>query len=138
MRLIAIALPLLVSSCVSFTYERHSTHEPVALEAIGELEIGTSDIGEAMRLLGAPLYVWEGVGGAVVLAYGSENRKEVGFQISLPLFDRTNASFNYDDVSSKLEGFVLVFDPELNLKIVRAGLLRELGREVRRRPDMVE
>jgi hypothetical protein len=138
MRNLALAVLPLLSGCVSFTYERHLTYEPVALEAIGELEIGTSDIGDVLEHLGAPLYVWEGVNDAVVFAYGSSNQREVGFTISVPLLEQANASFNYDDVSEKLKGYVLVFEPDLTLKIVRAGLLGELGKTFKRRPDTVE
>lgn len=135
MRRLAILAPLLLAGCVTFKYERHLREEPVAPEALAELEIGTSTIGDVLARLGAPLYVWEGVGGAVVLAYGSEDRREVGFSVSVPLFEQTNASFDYDDVASRLEGYVLVFDAEGRLEIVRAGLLRDLGQAVRRRPE---
>lgn len=138
MRALALAAPLVLASCVTFKYERHQVEERVPAAAIDELEIGTSTIGEALARLGAPLYVWEGAADEVVLAYGSENRREVGFSVSIPLFDQGNASFDYDDASSRLEGFVLVFDAQSRLTIVRAGLLHELGRSVRRRPGSDE
>lgn len=135
MRGLAILAPLLFAGCVTFKYERHLREEQVSPEALGELEIGTSTIADVLARLGAPLFVWEGVGDAVVLAYGSEDRREVGFSVSVPLFDSANASFDYDDVASRLEGYVLVFDAEGRLEIVRAGLLRELGQAVKRRPE---
>lgn len=138
MRILAVACLPLFASCVSFTYERHSTYEPVSEDAILKLEVGTSDLADALARLGAPLYVWEGVNDAVVLAYGSEDRKEAGFRISLPVVDQMSASFSYDGIASRLEGFVLVFEPDLKLKIVRAGLLGELDKAFKRRPDIVE
>ncbi len=138
MRIIAVACLPLFAGCVSFKYERHSTYEPVSTAAVDELAIGTSDLSDALAKLGAPLYVWEGVNDAVVIAYGSSNEKQLGFSISLPLFEQASASFDYDDISSKLEGFVLVFEPDLKLRIVRAGLLGELGKAFKRRPDVVE
>lgn len=138
MRAWILAAPLVLASCVTFKYERHLAEERVPADAIAELEIGTSTIGDALARLGAPLYVWEGASDDVVLAYGSEDRREVGFSVSIPLFDQGNASFDYDDAASRLEGFVLVFDVQGRLTIVRAGLLRELGREVRRRPGSDE
>ncbi|MBL8860332.1 MAG: hypothetical protein JNL28_17615 [Planctomycetes bacterium] len=136
-KLLLCCVPFL-SACVSFRYERHATFEPLNSEAIGELDIGTSGIGDALALLGAPVYVWEGVGDSIVLAYGFEHSRERGFTISIPVFDRSSASFSYDDVSSKLEGIVLVFGPDEKLEIVRAGMLRDLGLIVRRRPASPE
>jgi hypothetical protein len=138
MRVLAIVCLPLLTGCVSFNYGRHSTFEAVSDVAIGQLEIGTSDIGQALALLGAPLYVWEGTGDSVVLAYGSEDRKGIGFGVSVPMFEQASASFNYDDESSRLEGYVLVFDADLKLELVRAGLLRELGKFVRVRPGTTE
>lgn len=138
MRILALLGLALCTSCVAYSYHRHATYEPVSEAAIKALEIGKSDIGDALSRLGAPLYVWEGVADAVVLAYGNENRREHGFKVSVPLFEQTSASFNYDDIASRLEGYVLVFDADLKLKIVRAGLLRELGKVTKRRPDTVE
>lgn len=133
-----VALGLLSSGCVTFKYERHLTHEALPEDAIAGLEIGTSDIGDALRALGAPLYVWEGQGDAVVLAWGHENRREVGFSVSVPVLDQGSASFDYDDVSSRLEGYVLLFGADLKLELVRAGLLRDLARVSRRRPGTPE
>jgi hypothetical protein len=137
-RALAILCVSLLSGCVSFNYGRHTLFEAVWPDAVEQLEIGTSDIGRALELLGAPLYVWEGVGDSIVLAYGAENRKETGFALSVPMFEQASASFNYDDVSSRLEGYVLVFDSDLKLEIVRAGLLRELSKVVRLRPSAAE
>lgn len=138
MRLAAIAALALCSACVSYKYERHSAFEPVRADKVAELAIGTSDIGDALARLGAPLYVWEGVDDAIVLAYGSDDSRQWGLNVSVPVYDQANASFKYDDTSSRLEGYILVFDRNLELKIVRAGLLRELGRTVRLRPASVE
>jgi hypothetical protein len=138
MRLLALACLPLLSGCISYSYERHRTFESVSPNAVSELEIGVSDVGDVLAKLGAPLYVWEGAAEAVVLAYGSENRREHGFSVSVPLFEQANASFAYDDVAQQLDGYVLVFDADLKLEIVRVGILRELSKVVRVRPSPVE
>lgn len=135
LRLAAVALLPLLGSCVSFTYERHVVFEPVPDAAVGTLVIGESDVGTALERLGAPIYVWEGVDGAVVLGYGFENQREIGINVSVPLIDNGNASFDYDDVAKRLEGYILVFDRDLKLHIVRKGLLRDLALATRTRPS---
>jgi hypothetical protein len=112
--------------------------ETVPHEAVSALEPGKSAIGDALARLGAPLYVWEGAADGIVLAYGSENRTESGVTVSVPVFDQFNASFAYDDVAANLDGYVLIFDAELKLQLVRSGSLRELSKVVRVRPSPVE
>lgn len=138
---LALAAVLLAggaTSCVQFSWERHVTFEPVRTEAVDGLRIGESSLGDALGRLGAPLYVWEGAHDAVVLGYGSENRREVGFDVSVPVFDSANASFSFDDVAKRLEGYVLVFDDKAVLRIVRRGLLRDLALTERTRPAYEE
>lgn len=139
MRTFAVAalLPFL-TACVSFTYERHVVFEPVSDAAVRTLEVGVSDLGVVLDTLGAPLYVWEGVDGAIVLGYGFENQREVGFNISVPLVNRQSASLNYDDVAKRLEGYILVIDRDMKLHIVRKGLLRDLALERHMRPSFEE
>jgi len=136
--MLAIASTLGSTACVSFTYERHVAFEPIPDAAVSTLVIGTSTLGDALDRMGAPLYVWEGVDGAVVLGYGFENQREVGINVSVPVIDRQSASFNYDDVAKRLEGYVLVFDRDLKLHIVRRGLLRDLALATRSRPSFEE
>lgn len=139
MRALAILIATFgCTSCVSFTWQRTITFEPVSTKAVESLQPGTSDLAEVLAKLGAPIYVWEGKDREVVLAYGSLNDKHLGFGISAPVFDNMSASLNYDDTASKLEGYILVFDAKDNLKIVRAGLLRDLSKIVRARPTTVE
>lgn len=138
MRTLALLCLPFLAGCVSYSYERHKTFESVSPDEISELEIGVSDVGDVLAQLGAPVYVWEGAADGIVLAYGSESSRQHGFRVSVPLFEQANASFNYDDIASELEGYVLVFDPELKLEIVRVGSLRELSKVVRVRPSPVE
>ena len=142
MRALVILLPAVLvlgvsSGCVSFSYERELAYEPVPKADVEALRPGESDIGDALARLGAPLFVWEGVDDAVVLAYGSEDTRGWGVRVSVPL-DRTSASFQFDDRAQRLEGWILVFDDAGKLQIVRAGMLRDLRAAARRPPAYTE
>jgi hypothetical protein len=121
------------TGCASFTYERDMVFEPVSDAAVKPLEVGKSDVGDALSALGAPLYVWEGAKETVVLAYGSKYDKGWGLRVS-----RSIASFSYDSQIDHLEGWILVFVVDNKLKIVRKGWLRDLANEARHPPAYVE
>lgn len=133
MRLAVLLALALCTSCVSFTYERDLEFEPVRASQVEALRVGESDIAEALSRLGAPLYVWEGVDQAIVLAYGWSTSRGWDVRVS-----RSNLSFRYDDAAARLEGWVLVFDGDGKLKIARSGLLRDLRDATRRPPAPVE
>jgi len=138
-RSIAVLLAALAcSSCVSFTWQRTVAFEPVSADAVESLRAEQSDVREVLGKLGAPIYVWEGMNRETVLAYGSLNERQVGFRVSVPVFDNMSASLSYDDAARRLQGYVLVFDADDKLRIVRAGLLRDLAEIVRARPATVE
>lgn len=125
------------TSCVSVAWERHCAFAPVRTEDLEALRVGETDIEAVLAKLGAPLYVWEGVGNAVVMAYGYHQNREWGVRVSIPL-DQTSVSGSYDDVALRIEGWVLVFGADDKLRVSRAGLLRDLQRETRQPPAFVE
>lgn len=134
-----LLLPLLLASCVSFTWSRDRRHEPPPEGAIETLVPGQSTLAECLEALGAPLYLWEYKGDGAALAWGwtDENRK--GVAVSIPLYEQTSASFSYDSGREKLRGAVLLFDRDLVLEQVREGWLRDLERTLgRRRPAPAE
>jgi len=91
-----------------------------------------------LETLGAPIWVWETSGGHPALAWGWLEERDLGVRISVPLADSASASFNYNDVDSRMQGLVLFFDSEMNLSATRRGLLSDFtegGR--RRRPALV-
>ncbi len=133
MRALILLGLVLCTGCASFTYERDMTFEPVSDAAVEPLRVGESDIGDTLRTLGAPLYVWEGVKDSIVLAYGWKYDRGWGVKVS-----RAIASFRYDDQIDRLEGWILVFDSDNKLQIVRKGLLRDLANEARQPPAYVE
>jgi len=121
------------TSCVTGTYERDIAFEPVQDAAVAPLQVGVSDVGDALAHLGAPLYVWEGMNQSIVLAYGSRYERGWGLRAA-----RTPVSFSYDNQIARLEGWILVFDANNKLQIVRKGLLRDLALEARHPPAYVE
>jgi hypothetical protein len=124
---------LLCTSCVTGTYERDVVFEPVNDAAVEPLQVGVSDVGDALAQLGAPLYVWEGTNESIVLAYGSREDRGWGVRAA-----RSAASLSYDSLTARLEGWILVFGTDNKLKIVRKGLLRDLALEARHPPAFVE
>lgn len=138
MRVLALILFVSTTSCFSFGYHRRLTHEPVESASVDALVPGQSGLGDALHALGAPIYVWEGRGGDTLVAYGAQRDHRFGFRISVPVFARASASVSVENENETLRGYVLVFDESLKLKLVRAGLLRNLGVVTKARPSPVE
>src|SRR5690348_6364822 len=107
--------------------------EPVSDAAVEPLRVGESDIGDTLAALGAPLYVWEGANETAVLAYGWKYDHGWGVRAS-----RSIVSFSYDSQIDRLEGWILVFDADNKLKIVRKGMLRDLADQARKQSAYVE
>ncbi|MBL8861594.1 MAG: hypothetical protein JNK02_06235 [Planctomycetes bacterium] len=129
----------LLSGCVAVAYRREIREVPPEPARVEAFEPGATHLGAVIDALGAPLYVWEGAAGGVVLAYGGLRTREWGVEVSIPLGDQGSASFAYDDAAARTRGHVLVFDPELRLALVRAGNLADLRQEfARRRPAALE
>lgn len=103
-------------------------------ERIESLVPGEAVLADALERLGAPLYVWEGKDGCPVLAYGALRLGEWGFSISAPVFERGSASLSYDDLRAHTQGVILIFGPDLGLRLVRSGNLRDLRHASERRP----
>jgi hypothetical protein len=114
--------------------EKLSRVPPEALEAINPGD----PLDACLARLGAPLLLWEYGGDGMALAYGGGEVHEVGLSLSFTISDNVDASFNFDGVDEELEGVVLVFDPDLRLRWVRRGMLRELVRTGRRRPAPID
>jgi len=133
-----LLLPLLLASCVSFTWFRDHRQEPLPKGAIETLVPGKSTLAECMQTLGAPLYLWEYRGDGAALAWGWDDTHSKGVAVSIPVYDQTSVSASYDYGNERLKGAVLLFDRDLVLESVREGWLRDLERELgRRRPAPV-
>ncbi len=134
--LAALALVALGSSgCLTGGLYRSQAFEPVAPATLAALKPGQSTLDEALRTLGAPLFVWEWQGDGAALAWGWRDLKRWGFSISLPLDRGESASFSYDSLARDLPGAVLFFDARDVLVEARQGRLSEIEREtIRARP----
>ncbi|MAF66959.1 MAG: hypothetical protein CMJ84_15050 [Planctomycetes bacterium] len=131
-------VPLFLSSCLSVTWEHHRRHAPLPEGALEQLRVDRSDLTLVLAACGAPLRVWELPAGETAIAYGWYRERQLGAQISVPLFDRFSGSFSFDDFDVDLFGVVLTFDAFHRLRRLRRGYLRDLVTEpARRRPSFV-
>lgn len=139
-RLSSAALLALLASCVQVTWERHEVQTEIAEDEELALVDGEADLGACLESFGAPLYVWEHDATSIALAYGWDKQREYGVSVSLPVADTGgSASFNYNDVASRLFGVVLIFDQHGVLERKQRGYLRQLiPGEALRRPAYLE
>ncbi len=134
-------LPPLLLGCVQVSWERESRFDPIELDALQQLEPGKSELGDCLRLFGAPLWVWEqpaGKGTGAVLAYGWFHGRDLGLRFSVPVSDYYSASLDYEGIDQRMRGLVLFFGQDWKLSSWRTGLLRDLTREAGRPPAYVE
>ena len=107
----SVALLLTASSCVQLAWERHDLNTKVEPGQEQGLEEGIATLGDCLQELGAPLLAWELSETRYAIAYGWDHQREYGIKVSVPVADSGgSASFNYDDVASKLHGVVFLFD----------------------------
>ena len=134
----ALAAALLSSSCLSAFYRRETRFEPVPEETLAALNPGTSDLGECLERLGAPLWVWEYEGSGVALAYGWLANRGWNLHASYSFERNVSASFTWQRIDARMKGVVLFFDEDWKLVAWRSGLLRDLTAGFReRRPAAV-
>ena len=119
---------LTLSSCLSYSWSREEAMVPVADENLAALQTGAS-LEECLDVLGAPLYLWEYRETGVALAWGSSSTGNHGFSLSIPLSEKASGSVNFNNISQDIEGVVLVFNEELELRWIRRGYLSELAAE---------
>jgi hypothetical protein len=128
-----------LASCVSVTWERHTRNEPLSEQALSGIRVDDSDLAEVLAACGAPLRVWELPAGEMAVAYGWYRERQLGAQVSVPLFDRFSGSVSFDDFDTDLVGVVMGFDADRRLRSLRRGFLRELVAEpARRRASLVD
>jgi hypothetical protein len=123
---LALVFGLATSGCLRASFERHYQLHPVAKEQVATLVPGETSLEECLAQLGAPLWVRERQTYGTEIAYGWSKASDWGLSLSLPVTEHSSASFNYDEIDSKLRGVVLLFDEDWRLEVVRAGYLREL------------
>lgn len=127
------ALLLTSTSCVQLAWERHELNTKVEQGQEEALVKGVATLGDCLEELGAPLLAWELSETRYAIAYGWDHQREYGISVSIPVADSGgSASFDYDDVASKLHGVVFLFDEHDVLQGKRRGFLRDLAPDDKR------
>jgi hypothetical protein len=128
-----------LSGCVQFGYERVLIEKKPDADRVMAFVVGETALGDVLAALGAPLDVFEGASGAPAITYGGLRSGEWGVSVSVPVSDYGSASVSYADTTARTQGFMLIFDRNERLAIVREGNLGDLRQEfVRRRPASID
>lgn len=122
--LLALAAAPLAASCVDGDYNRSRVFQEPIVESVEALQVGTSDVGDVLESLGAPVYVVE-IGLGLALAWGWTDVTDWNIDISAPLGD-AQGNFRFSSTDTQTEGLVLFFGPDWRLTAVRRGYLGEL------------
>lgn len=132
-----LALAALVAStlagCVRLQYQRDVVERKPERDLVEPLAVGRTTLGDVLRVLGAPIDVWEGGDGGTAITYGGLRAKEWTVDVSVPLTDYTSASLTYTDTRARTQGYLFLFDASDVLEIVREGNLADLRQIYARR-----
>lgn len=141
-RLTAACLPLLAfGGCITGSWDRDATDDPIASAALAALQPGTDTLGTCLQLLGAPSRVFEyhvepdGSSGMLLLWCASE-QVAWGLEAAGGTQD-VSASVSLDQADTELTGCALWFGADLCLERWRRGRIGELL-AARRRPSVPE
>lgn len=137
---IALAICLAAGGCVQVSLTRAQANDPIADEHVAEArsDVGRMDLTECLRRFGAPQLVREHPEGPVLL-WGWKDEFTWGFTLSVSFLDNgPSASVDWEQGDADTEGLALFFDDDLRLRSVRRGLLRDLVRVDRIRPQLIE
>ena len=131
-------LCLLLTSCVTATWQREHRFQRPPSGSIGSLKPETDQLSDCLERLGAPLFVYETPEGFAV-AYGWFKSRDLGGSVSVPISDAANASLRLRDIDDRMQGLVLFFGPQADLQLIKRGPLRDLTAGVERvRPMFVD
>jgi|GEM_PF-743483 len=123
---LAAALATGLGSCLTLNWSRVEFGAPPAEGELESLVPAECVLEDCLAVLGPPLQVWEVTRETYALAYGWEDSPGWGFNLSVPVSKQFSASLDFDDLSQRLHGAVLVFDREHRLLSLRRGFLAEL------------
>jgi len=127
----------LSSACISVEWRRDSRQSPPPEGAVESFQIGATTLQDALDLLGAPLDAYEYRETGMALAYGWYHAVSKGVRITVPVYDRASASFDYSKSKQGLKGLLLLFDGDLRLVSIREGWLEDLTSGFDRQPPAV-
>lgn len=123
-------------SCVRGQWQSSQDQSPVPEAVLSALEPGTSDLGDCLERLGAPLLVWEVDPRSYGVAYGWNDGDTWSVNVSVPVTRGFSASVDYADTDLDLEGLVLFFDARDRLLRIDRGRLSDLVRRRQRPADL--
>lgn len=119
-----------LGGCLTVRYNRERVNRPpsAATEVwLDALEPGSSPLSDLLSRLGAPEIVWAAEGdGDVVLAWAWQDADNLGARVSYSFQRFAGASFDADSAKAERQAIVCVLTPELRLRAVRRGVLRDL------------
>jgi len=130
---------LLLPGCIAFHWDRDTRFEVVPGAEVDALQPGENSVDDCLRLLGAPLWVWETAEGGrpgAVLAYGWYRADDHLFRVSFPMAQHTKANFDFERVDGSLHGLVLFFDEDWMLLRWRRGRLWDITSNIEGAPPM--
>lgn len=121
------ALGVLSSGCINFQYARDRTGAPVDPAAVETIAPGSASLGECLRALGAPDWVWPSDEGQINLAYAWTDSHDWGVSVSWSLERFVSIKTSFDSVDFESKSVVLAFDPNLQLTHVSQGFLYDIA-----------
>lgn len=125
-RLLSLAALVLFTSCLSGNWNRTIVQKPLPQEALDGLPQQGINLARCLALLGSPTFVAEYRVHGVVVAWGWQNDRSFGAQVTGPTQETSALRISYDDVRLRQQGVVLWFDDEWMLTAWRSGYLRDL------------
>ncbi|TDJ69774.1 MAG: hypothetical protein E2O39_11095 [Planctomycetota bacterium] len=131
-----LALPL-AAGCVSVTWEYIVTNSRPEPGTLAILRPGEADLTECLATLGAPILVQEHMGG-IAVAYGWTRERAWSISVSVPIVSEFSGSARFNDLTTGLEGILLLFDEHDRLTTIRQGYLRDLKGMIARSPQFID
>ena len=113
---------LLSASCLSGNWNRSIYQQPISVEVIEELPVGTSLQG-CLDVLGAPTLVREHRVHGLLLAWAWGKDRTLGASLSIPVYRSMGFSLGINDRRVRPRGVVLWFDEEWKLERRDTGWL---------------
>lgn len=134
-----LALGLVQTSCVRFSYVVRTVDAPLPDEVLQPLQPGVSDLTTCLSHLGAPNFVFEYRVHGMALLWRYVDSAGWGASLSYSV-DRVapSASLNFDSDDADTTGVMLWFDQDLRLIRWQKGLVSQLTAGFRRQPTDLE
>jgi hypothetical protein len=131
-----LLLLVTLAGCVSARWEYVDTDSRPDPETITGLRPGEANLERCLAALGAPIFVQEHLGG-IAIAYGWTRERSWSVSVKFPLASRSGSA-RFSDMTTGLEGILLLFDETDRLTTIRQGYLRDLAAMIQRSPSLVD